>query len=93
MPKRDGLPFPVLLLSLVGGLALLGLALASALFPVGIDGRPDDVILDFGGPREGGGCAARKLDQYAGQKVDHLAGCLFYASDLAIVKLTPSLSS
>jgi len=54
MPKRDGLPVPALLLLLLAGLSASGIALASALFAVGIDGRPDDVILEFGGHGAGG---------------------------------------
>ena len=54
MPKPDGLPVPALRLLLLAGLSALGIALASALFAVGIDGRPDDVIIEFGGHRAGG---------------------------------------
>ena len=54
MPKRDGLQFAALLLLLVSGLSALGIALVSALFAVGIDGRPDDVSIEFGGRTEGG---------------------------------------
>ena len=54
MPNREGLPFPAQVLVLAGGVAAVGLALAPALFAVGLDGRPDDVILYFGDHRVGG---------------------------------------
>jgi hypothetical protein len=54
MPKRDGLPALVRVLLLLSGVAALGIAVVSALFAVGIDGRPDDVILAFGGRQVGG---------------------------------------
>jgi hypothetical protein len=36
------------------GLGALGVAFVAALYSVGIDGKPDDVILDFGGHVIGG---------------------------------------
>jgi hypothetical protein len=39
---------------LLSGVAALGIGLVSALFALGIDGRPDDVILAFGGHQVGG---------------------------------------
>ena len=38
----------------MSGVAASGIAVVSALFAVGIDGRPDDVILTFGSYQAGG---------------------------------------
>lgn len=54
MSNRDRLPALVGVLLLLSGLAASGIAIVSALFAVGIDGRPDDVILTFGDHYVGG---------------------------------------
>ena len=54
MPKSDGVPGAALLLLLLTGLSALCIAVASALFMVGIDGPPDDVIVEFGAHPQAG---------------------------------------
>jgi hypothetical protein len=53
--RRQNEPFPFRATALfVTGVVALGVGPRCALFAVGVDGQPDDVILDMGGHRPGG---------------------------------------
>lgn len=52
--RRDEFPWPSLLIAVLAGFPALALGLAAALFAHGIDGGPDDVIIEFNGHHVGG---------------------------------------